>query len=302
MNGQVLAISMLAAISAFCLVRGLLHSPTRLGPRLAPYTDRARGQLGTAIPARLAAGARTAWGPIITAASDRLATALGSGSTAELELRLRQAGLGHITAAAYRRRQLVYTVAGLAIGITLALLLRLSTTLAVIVAVAASAAGAIRWRAKLDGLLDDRRTLMRAEAHTVCQMLAIWLRTGDTPSGALDRLAQRTSGVVPGELAEAAAQIRSGSPPAEVLERIAARTAEPSAARLYRLYGATWSAGGDPAALLALSDSLRASRRDAIARTMARRRVAMALPLVAVIAPILILFIAAALPSIVFGR
>ena len=34
---------------------------------------------------------------------------------------------------------------------------------------------------------------------------------------------------------------------------------------------------------------------------MAKRRVAMALPLVAVIAPILILFIAAAIPSIVFG-
>jgi tight adherence protein C len=181
-------------------------------------------------------------------------------------------------------------------------LLRLSTTLAIVVAVAASGAGAIRWRAKLDGLLDDRRTLMRAEAHTVCQMLAVWLRTGDTPSGALDRLVQRTTGVVPGELAEAAAQIRSGAPPVEVLERLAVQTAEPSAARLYRLYGATWASGGDPTALLALSDSLRASRRDAVARTMARRRVAMSLPLVAVIAPILILFIAAALPSIVFGR
>ena len=106
---------------------------------------------------------------------------------------------------------------------------------------------------------------------------------------------------MPGELAEAAAQIRSGSPPVEVLERLAGQTAEPSAARLYRLYGASWSAGGDPTALLALSDSLRASRRDALARTMAKRRVAMALPLVAVIAPILILFIAAAIPSIVFG-
>ena len=171
-----------------------------------------------------------------------------------------------------------------------------------VVAFAAGGAGALRWRAKVDGLIDDRRTLMRAEAHTVCQMLAVWLRTGDTPSGALDRLSRRTAGIVPGELAEASAQIRSGSPPAEVLERLADQTAEPSAARLYRLYGATWNAGGDPAALLALSDSLRASRRDAIARTMARRRIAMALPLVAVIAPILILFIAAALPSIVFGR
>jgi hypothetical protein len=34
---------------------------------------------------------------------------------------------------------------------------------------------------------------------------------------------------------------------------------------------------------------------------MARRRIAMAVPLVAVIAPILILFIVAAIPSLVFG-
>ena len=84
--------------------------------------------------------------------------------------------------------------------------------------------------------------------------------------------------------------------------RAAHHTAEPSAARLYRLYGSTWAAAGDPGALLALADSLRATRRDALARTMAKRRVAMALPLVAVIAPILILFVAAALPSIIFGR
>ena len=198
----------------------------------------------------------------MTAVAERLGGALGSGSTTELELRLRRAGLGTMTAAAYRRRQLAYTVVGLAIGISLALLLRLNTTLALVVAGIGGGVGAIRMRAKVDGLIDDRQTVMRAEAHTVCQMLAVWLRTGDTPAGALDRLAHRTTGIVPGELAEASAQIRSGAPPADVLERLATQTAEPSAARLYRLYGATWSAGGDPASLLALSDSLRASRRD----------------------------------------
>ena len=219
-----------------------------------------------------------------------------------MQLRLNRAGLTDVTVAGYRRRQLGYTVGGFAVGILLALLLRLSTGAALVVAAGCGAVGMLRWRAKLDRLTDDRKTTMRAEAHIVCQMLAVWLRTGDTPSGALDRLIARTQGIVPAELSEAAAQIRSGSPPVEVLERIASQTAEPSAARLYRLYGASWARGGDPSALLALSDSLRAARRDAIARTMAKRRVAMSLPLVAVIAPILILFIAAALPSIVFGR
>ena len=103
----------------------------------------------------------------------------------------------------------------------MALLLRLNTTLALVVAGIGGGVGAIRMRAKVDGLIDDRQTVMRAEAHTVCQMLAVWLRTGDTPAGALDRLAHRTTGIVPGELAEASAQIRSGAPPADVLERLA---------------------------------------------------------------------------------
>jgi tight adherence protein C len=301
MTGQVVAIAAVAAVAASCLARAAVRTPTRLGPRLAPYTERARSRLSTTVAQR-PPGARTVWGPMITAVADRLARLLDTGTAGEVELRLRRAGLTDLTAAGYRRRQLAYTVAGFAFGVAAAVLLQLSTTAALIVAVAFGAAGALRWRAKLDGLTEDRRTLMRAEAHTVCQMLAVWLRTGDTPAGALDRLTHRAGGIVPAELAEAAAQIRSGSPPVEVLERLAAHTAEPSAARLYRLYGASWTAGGDPSALLALSDSLRASRRDALARTMARRRVAMALPLVAVIAPILILFIAAAIPSIVFGR
>jgi tight adherence protein C len=301
MTGQVLAIAAIAAVAAGCLVRAVLRTPARLGPRLAPYTERARGRLGTAVPQR-AAGARSVWGPMVTAAADRLSKVMDTGTSGEVELRLRRAGLADMSAARYRRRQLAWTVGGFAVGVAVAVLLQLSTTAALIVAGAFGAAGALRWRAKVDGLIDDRRTVMRAEAHTVCQMLAVWLRTGDTPSGALERLTRRATGIVPAELAEAAAQIRSGAPPVEVLERLAAQTAEPSAGRLYRLYGASWAAGGDPTALLALSDSLRASRRDALARTMARRRVAMALPLVAVIAPILILFIAAAIPSIVFGR
>jgi hypothetical protein len=47
---------------------------------------------------------------------------------------------------------------------------------------------------------------------------------------------------------------------------------------------------------------MRASRREDLTRLMAKRETAMALPLVMVIGPILILFVAAAIPHIVFGR
>ena len=46
-TGQIVAIAVLAAIAAGCLVRPFVRTPMRLGPRLAPYTDRARSRLGT---------------------------------------------------------------------------------------------------------------------------------------------------------------------------------------------------------------------------------------------------------------
>ena len=174
------------------------------------------------------------------------------------------AGLSDVTVAGYRRRQLAYAVAGFVFGVAMASLLAPSTALSLIVIAllrldrACSAGGPRSTGDRRPPHLDAGRG-----AHRVPDARRVAAHRGHHLHGALDRLTQRATGIVPGELAEAAAQIRSGSPPVEVLERLATQTAEPSAARLYRLYGASWSAGGDPAALLALSDSLRASRRDA---------------------------------------
>jgi tight adherence protein C len=143
---------------------------------------------------------------------------------------------------------------------------------------------------------------MRSELDTVCQLLAVYLRTGDTPAGAVDRLVRRATGEVVGELSGASAEVRSGAPVAAAFTRLTQATPEPAAARLYRLLASTWTAGGDADALFALGEDMRAARREDLARLMAKRETTMALPLVMIIGPILILFIAAAIPHIVFGR
>ena len=79
MSGQVLAIAVIAAVAAYCLVRSMLRTPARLAPRLEPYTDGVRGRLGTVVP-RTATPARSVWGPIITAAADRLGKVLDAGT------------------------------------------------------------------------------------------------------------------------------------------------------------------------------------------------------------------------------
>ena len=54
-------------------------------------------------------------------------------------------------------------------------------------------------------------------------------------------------------------------------------------------------------ALLGLSKELRAVRRDDLRRRAARRRILMVVPVVVILAPITMVFMAAPIPSIVFG-
>jgi tight adherence protein C len=242
------------------------------------------------------------WEPIVTALADQLAGIVDASSREVAERRLRHAGFSHLGVDGYRRRQLGYTVAAVVTGALLAVLLGLGIAGLLVLAGAAGLWGATRWRSRIARAIAKRRDAMRGELYTVCQLLAVYLRTGDTPAGALDRLTTRSDGVVAHELGDAAIRIRSGAPAGPVLGQLAGETAEPSAARLYRVLGSAWTNGGDPDALLCLAEDIRASRREDLTRQMAKRRTAMALPLVMVIGPILILFVAAAIPSLVFGH
>jgi tight adherence protein C len=297
---RVLLAAVLASVAAYSLARAVVPARRRLEPRLRPYAAVARARFGTTA-AEPTSGATTLWGPMITVAANRLTRIFETGATSTSTVRLRQAGLEDLGVEGYRHRQLTYALAGFGSGLGFAALVKMRPVAAIAFAAACGFFAGTRWQAKVARLVARRRESMQAEITTVAQLLAVYLRTGDTPAGALDRFAARTSGAIPSELAAAANQIRSGTPAPQVLDLLATTTPEPGAARLYRVYGSAWSSGGDPEALLALADDLRASRREQLARQMAKRNTAMVLPLVMVIGPILILFVAAAIPSIVFG-
>jgi len=79
-------------------------------------------------------------------------------------------------------------------------------------------------------------------------------------------------------------------------------TAEPEAARFYRSLAVAQERGVDLAdTLLALSRDLRVARRDEAVTRAAGRRVAAVIPIVVVLAPIVLLFTAAPLPTLIFG-
>jgi pilus assembly protein TadC len=89
-------------------------------------------------------------------------------------------------------------------------------------------------------------------------------------------------------------------PAGAAFRRIADVTPEPHARRCYQVLATADERGSDlAAALLSLSEDIRDDRRDAIRRQATRRRALMLIPIIGILAPILILFVAAPLPWIV---
>jgi tight adherence protein C len=273
-------------------VASFVRPPTaRLAPRVRPYAIVARSALG--LPPE----------PLRTrAAFTQLSRALESRGDASLARMLRRAGVDE-TPEAYRVRQLSRAMSGGAVaGAATAFLVRLPLV-ALVAAVAGFVHGAARARRGLERAIAQRAARMRLELYTVNHMLAIHVRTGAGVMQAVQRVIERGRGAVVDELAEIVASTRRGVGEAEAFREAAAQTPEPAAARTYQLLAAGVERGVDLAAgLLALSADLRDARREQLHQQAVRRRAAMLVPTIAVLAPIMLLFIAAPLPSIVLGR
>ena len=113
---------------------------------------------------------------------------------------------------------------------------------------------------------------------------------------------RRGRGAIIDELNEALRLHTRGMSASKAFMRIADSTPEPLAARTYKLLASGSERGADLAkALLALSEDVRDQRRNEIRRQATRRQGAMLIPIIGCLAPVMLLFIAGPLPSIIFG-
>lgn len=279
--------------------------PSRLAPRVRPYVAVSRSRLGR--PADLAAPTAGRHGSLrdlvrtpTRSAARRLSRLIEARGDEHLELRLAQAGLD-ATADDYRVQMVVHGVGHAAIAF-LAVLVVSSPALAIFAGVVGFAGGTARVRGRLDRSIGQRAERMRHELATVNQLLAMHLRTGAGPMQAIQRIVDRGRGVVVDDLAAVVRTARHGMTEAEAFRRVAERTAEPSAARTYQMFAAGAERGADLAdALLAAAEDIRDAHREELRRNAVRRRAAMLVPTIAILAPIMLLFIAAPLPAVVFG-
>lgn len=308
----VVASAVVAAGTAGAVVR-----PTpRLGPRLRPYTAAARSALGRgADPAAIAEPGPVLSGnvlrrllePVVGRAARWLGSVLDRDGDERLGLRLAQAGLLIDVPASrrvqeYRVRQLTRGLAQAAAFGTVALAAGRGAGPVLGALVLGGVAGVARLRGRVDRAIDGRRAAMRMELYTVNQLLALHVRVGGGVAAAVQHVVERGSGAVVGELAEVLRSHRSGRRLGEALLGAAATTPEPHAARTYRLLAHGTELGSDLAeGLRLLSEDLRVQRVESLKRAATRRRAAMLVPIIAVLAPVMLLFVAAPLPSIVFG-
>jgi tight adherence protein C len=313
---RVILASLLAGFTVARIAWRVVRPPARLGARVRPYTISSRSALGRrpdtlvlsdsavdrsdSVLVRLLA-------PMVL----RLAGALGGlvdrGGDERLLLRLKHAGvLGDVPEArrALQYRVQVVTTAAVASAGGLGLGLLIGHTAAPALAVGAiGLVFGLAWpRGRLDRLITRRREEMRVELYTVNHLLAMHVRVGGGVIQALQRVVERGSGAVVAELAEVLRAHRSGVRISAALARAAAQSAEPHAARTYRLLAASAEHGADLArGLMDLSRDLHSQRREDLRRLATRQRAATIIPIVVILAPVLLLFVAAPLPSIVFG-
>jgi tight adherence protein C len=288
----------------------VLVPPTkRLSRRVRPYVIPSRSALGhhdhpaDVLVTSLSGGALTRlFGPPMLALVARVTRSFEKRGDDQLGRLLRQAGEIDRTPDEYRVRQLAEAlgIGGLS-GAAVALLVHVPVAV-LLAAIAGFVIGLTRSRRRLEREVTTRAARIRLELYTVNHLLAMHVRTGAGPMQAVQRLVGRGRGVVVGEIADALTWIRSGMGEASAFRRAAELTPEPSAARTYQLLAAGVERGVDLAAgLLALSEDIRDARREELHKESVRRRAAMLMPTIGILAPIMLLFIAAPLPSIVLG-
>jgi len=316
LDGRVVLAALLTGSVVARVVALIVRPPARLAPRVRPYTIASRTELGGSADVLALADPGTTFRdstlvrlfePLVRRLVELMGGVLDRGGDERLLLRLRQAGaLMDVPegrrAIQYRVQLLtsaaLYTTLGLVVGLAV----WHSAAPMLLMGLLGLVLGLARPRGRLDRIIARRREQMRVELYTINHLLAMNVRVGGGVIQALQRVVERGRGSVVEELAEVLRAHRSGVRISAALTRAAVQTPEPHAARTYRILATSAEHGSDLAkGLMDMSRDLRSQRREDLRRMATRQRAAVIVPIVVILAPILLVFVAAPLPSIIFG-
>ncbi len=310
---QVVA-AMLGGVAVGAAVWLVVRPYRALAPRLRPYAAVSRSRLARSFdvhgPARSASSGdstiRGLFGPILDAMVRWFSQLINAGNDDRLALRLRHAGLYPGVPPEQRVREYRVRSFGRSLLFTVGLgtfgLVTGGPRSMVFFGLLGFVLGVTTARSRVTAGIQSRRMRLRGELYTFNQLIAMRTRVGGGVVDALRHAVDRGNGVFVDELNEVLRLQQSGITMTEALRRAAAVTAEPEAQRTYNVLATAQDRGADLGdALLDLSKDLRAQRRDDLQREAARRRLWLIVPIVLILAPVLLLFIGAPVPSLIFG-
>ena len=295
------ALGAMAALGGLLLASFLLARRPRLEGRLAPYLRPPRATnalVDTGAASRPSSTLVRLLAPVLHDTARALAR-LGSGP-AQTRQRLDRAGSG-LPVEAYRAEQAAWALGGAGLGLLAGMLLaatRGSSAGAVLVLVAAvgTAGYALRDQVLLRHVA-RREARIAAELPTVAELLALAVAAGESPLGALERVARSTRGELAAEIERVLADVRAGGALSSALESLASRSGVPALTRFAEAVATAVDRGTPLAEVLRAQaqDVREAGRRDLMA-TGGRREVAMLVPVVLLILPVTVVF--AVLPGL----
>ncbi|WP_108666518.1 type II secretion system F family protein [Euzebya rosea] len=289
----------------------VLRPKRRLAGRVRPYALSSLSALGRPVDARsvrIASGevapGRAGLGGLLERAVELLL--LRGDADDALHRRLVQAKVYAVPeqrlVGEHRVRQVLAGVIGIVAATAAGTAVGLSGVGTVALGVVGLVAGVARPSGAVDRAITRRRERMRAELPPVAQLLAMRARAGGSITTALVATADRCHGLVADDLGDALSQHRAGRPLEDALETLASTTPEPEAARLYRLLAGGMRYGLDVAPeLLRLAREGREHHLTRLRREATRRRATLLLPIIGLLAPLMLLFVAAPLPSLLGG-
>ena len=292
------------ALAAGLVVHALFPPARSLTSRLNPYLSPTRM---TPTRPTVAGPVSAVFGPMIRSLAASVGRVLERSGEKVTILELRQAGWYRDvpedeTVQAFRMAQLRTIAIGAGMAFLVGVVLGLSPGQRIVLMVLGIVIGSTRQRASLRSAIDKRRERMCIEIYTVNQLLAMRVRAGGGVVHAVQDVVRRGEGEVIAELADALRLHRSGWRAADAFRRIAELTPEPFCGRTYRLLATAEERGADLApALLDLAEDVRETRRETMRRSATKRRAAMLVPTIAILAPVLLLFVAAPLPYLITG-
>jgi tight adherence protein C len=293
-----------SALAAALLVHALFPPARSLASRINPYLSPSRS---VSHPRSSAGSLGAVFGPMLRSLAASVGRLLERSGEQVTILQLRQAAWFRDTpeeevVSAFRMAQLRSIAVGGGLALLVGQLLELTAIQRVVLVGLGIVIGATRQRASLQSAIDRRRDRMSIEIYTVNQLLAMRVRAGGGVVHAVQDVVKRGEGEVIGEMADALRLHRAGWRAADAFRRIAELTPEPFCGRTYRLLATAEERGADLApALLDLAEDVRETRRETMRRSATKRRAAMLVPTIAILAPVLLLFVAAPLPYLITG-